>query len=170
MGDATIGDVVTTTHYVNNDNWREGSYGNWTTIGSSDPMDGMTWENQVGYNEYLASENEDEANKWYAWQFPSTAFSSGGVNDNPDYLSVAMVPNSLDKPSSYWLNSGFASKENLNNLHPYLEVNTFSTNPSAVPEPSTILLLGGGLLGTFLRKRRRCSDDKTLLTSKGSLL
>lgn len=149
MGDAVIGDVITSTHYVNNDNWREGPYNNWTTIESSDPLDGMTYNNQVGYNEFLAAENEDDANKWYAWEFPSTAFSTGGVNDNPNYLSLAMVPNALDKPSSWWLVSSFASQENLSNPHPYLEVNL-----SPVPEPSTILLLGGGLVGVFMKRKR----------------
>lgn len=149
MGDAVIGDVITKTHYVNNDNWWEGPYGNWTTIESSDPLDGMTYNNQVGYNEFLASENENDANKWYAWGFPSTAFSSGGVNDNPNYLSLAMVPNALDKPSSWWLVSSFASKENLSNPHPYLEVNL-----SPVPEPTTLSLLGLGLLGCIFKKRK----------------
>lgn len=151
LGDAVIGDVITSTHYVNNDNWWEGPYSNWTTIESSNPLDGMTYNNQVGYNEFLASENEDDADKWYSWEFSPAAFALGGINDNPNYLSLAMVPNALDKPSSWWLVSSFASKENLSNPHPYLEVNI---SPSPVPEPSTILLFSSGLMGALFRKRR----------------
>jgi hypothetical protein len=151
MGDAVVGDVITKIHYANNDNWWEGPYSNWTTIESSDPLDGMTYNNQVGYNEYLASENEDEANKWYTWEFPSTAFSSGGVNDNPNYLSLAMVPNSLNKSSSWWLVSSFASQENLSNPHPYLEVDA----SPVVPEPATILLFSSGLVGVFIRRKKK---------------
>lgn len=150
MGDAVIGDVITSIHYANNDNWWEGPYSNWTTIESSNPLDGMTYNNQVGYNKFLASENEDAADKWYSWEFPSTAFSTGGVNDNPNYLSLAMIPNALDKPSSWWLVSSFASKENLSHSFPYLEVDA----SPVVPEPSTILLLGAGLVGAFHRRRR----------------
>lgn len=149
MGDAVIGDVVTNIHYVNNDNWWEGPYYNWTVIDSPNPLDGMTYDNQVGYNEWLASENEDEANKWYSWGFSSSAFSLGGINDNPDYLSLAMVPNSLNKPSSWWLVSSFASKENLYNPHPYLEVYT-----TPIPEPASLLLLSFGLLGLAFKKKR----------------
>ncbi len=149
MGDAVTADVITKIHYVNNDNWWEGPYFNWTTIESSDPLDGMTYNNQVGYSKFLASENEDDANKWYTWEFPATAFSLGGTNDNPNYMSLAMVPNSLDKPSSWWLVSSFASKENLSNPPPYLEVDA----SPVIPEPSTILLLGGGFVGIFYRRR-----------------
>ncbi|MEK6564747.1 MAG: PEP-CTERM sorting domain-containing protein [Candidatus Omnitrophota bacterium] len=150
MGDAAIGDVITSIHYVNNDNWWEGPYRNYTVINSSNPLDGMTYDNQVGYNEYLASENEDGINQWYAWEFSPDAFSIAGINDNPNYLSLAMTPNSLNKSSSWWLVSSFASKENQNNLHPYLEV---YTNP--IPEPATFSLLGLGLAGLALRKKRR---------------
>lgn len=148
MGDAVIGDVITNIHYVNNDNWREGPYGNWTVINSSNPVDGITWDNQVGYNEWLAAENENDSNKWYAWELPSGASAFGGINDNPNYFSLTMVPNSLNKSSSWWLVSRFASQENLLNPHPYLEVHTTS-----VPEPTTLFLLGLGFLGLMLKKR-----------------
>jgi len=48
MGDATVNDVITSIHYVNNDKWWEGPYQNWTVIDSSNPMDGLTYDNQVG--------------------------------------------------------------------------------------------------------------------------
>lgn len=124
MGDAVIGDVIIKIYYVNNDNWWEGPYHDWTIINSSNPLDGITYDNQVGYNDYLVAENEDGANKWYSWEFQANAFSLGGINDNPDYLSLAMVPNSLNKSTSWWLVSSFASKENLSNPSPYLEVYT----------------------------------------------
>lgn len=150
MGDAVVGDVITSIRYVNNDKWWEGPFTTPMTIDSSDPMDGMTYDNQVGYNEYLASENEDGTNQWYVWEFSSGAFSLGGINDNPNYLSLAMTPNSLDKSSSWWLVSSFASKENLSNPHPYLEIYT-----TPIPEPSSFLLLGLGLLAQTVSYLKR---------------
>ena len=77
---------------MNKDTWWEGPNYNWTVIDSTNPLDGMTYDNQAGYNEWLDSESEDDANKWYSWEFLSGDFSLGGANDNPDYLSLAMVP------------------------------------------------------------------------------
>jgi len=148
QGDAVVGDVITSIYYANNDNWAEGPYVNYTVINSSDQLDGMTYDNQVGYAEYLATENQDEANIWYGWEFLATAFNTGGINDNPNYLSLAMVPNELNKSSSWYLVSSFASKENTSNPHPYLEVFT-----TPVPEPSTFFLFSTGLLGLVLRRR-----------------
>lgn len=109
----------------------------------------MTYDNQIGYNEYLASESEDETNKWYAWEFLSGDFSLADINDNPNYLSLAMVPNSLEKSSAWWLVSSFASKENLSNPHPYLEIYT-----TPVSEPTTLSLLGLGLAGLLLKIKK----------------
>jgi len=148
QGDAVVGDVITSLHYVPNDHWAEGPYLNWTVINSANPLDGMTFDNQVGFTDFLASENQDGANIWYDWPFLANAFTPGGINDNPDYLSLAMVPNELNKTSAWYLVSSFASKENTSNPHPYLEVRT-----AAVPEPSTVILFGLGLLGSFFARR-----------------
>jgi len=154
QADAVVGDVITSLHYVNNDNWDEGPHLNYTVINSSDPLDGMTFDNQVGFSEFLGAESEDAANIWYDWEFLPGDFALGGVSDDPNYVSLAMVPNELNKTSSWFLVSSFASKENTSNPHPYLEVFT-----TPIPEPSSILLLGLGLLGlTFPRLRRFRSD------------
>jgi len=148
QGDAVVGDVVTSLYYANNDKWSEGPYLNYTVINSSDPLDGMTYDNQVGYAEFLGAENQDAANVWYDWQFLPSDFIPGGVNDNPNYLSLAMVPNELNKSSSWYLVSSFASKENEFNPHPYLEVFT-----TPIPEPSTAFLLVLGLFGLVFSSR-----------------
>ncbi|GEM_PF-4403937 len=148
QGDAVVGDVITNVHYVPNDNWAEGPYLNYTVINSSNPLDGMTFDNQVGFTDFLASENQDGANIWYDWPFLANAFTPGGINDNPNYLSLAMVPNELNKTSAWYLVSSFASKENTDNPHPYLEVRT-----TAVPEPSSIFLLGFGLLSLSVMRK-----------------
>jgi hypothetical protein len=151
MGDAGIKDVITSLYYVNNDNWWEGPYTNWTSISSLNPLDGMTYSNQVGYNNYLASESEDDSNKWYSWIFSANDIHLGGVNDNVDYLSLAMVPNELQQSSSWWLVSSFASKENLTAPHPYMEVYT-----TTIPEPASVALFGiGGLTIGAIRKRQK---------------
>jgi hypothetical protein len=149
MGDAVIEDVITSIYYVNNDDWDQGQHQNWAVINSSNPLDGMTYDNQVGYSEYLATENEQDTNKWYSWEFSANAFLLDEINDNPNYLSLAMVPNELNKSSSWWLVSSFVSKENQSNPHPYIEVHT-----SPVPEPATMLLLGPALLVLIGYKRK----------------
>lgn len=135
QGDAVIGDVRTDIYYVSNDEWWEGPYWTWTVINSSNPLDGMTWDNQVGYDNFLVTENQDDYQGWYSWEFSSSSFIVGGTKDDPNYLTLAMVPNGISKTSAWYLVPSFASTEYHNSipidsrgkLTPYLEVTTIET-------------------------------------------
>ena len=151
LGDAAIEDVLTSIHYVANDAWAEGPYQDWTVINSADPEDGITWDNQVGINEFLDAESEDGTDTWYQWNFTPEMFVPGGSVDDSRLISLAMVPNDLNKQTAWWLVSSFASREYADpSKAPFLRV---ETHP--IPEPSTLLLLGWGALGLASHQRRR---------------
>lgn len=140
QGNAVIRDVKTDIYYVSNDQWKEGSYWTWTVINSSNPLDGMTWDNQVGYGNFLTTEYQNDYKGWYSWDVSPASFSVTGQKDNPNYLTLAMVPNGISKTSQWWLVAAFASTEYhttvpvdyKGNLVPYLEVTTTETNRAPV--------------------------------------
>ncbi len=144
LGDAVVSDVIINLHYVANDAWAEGAFTDWAVIASPDPENGLTWDNQVGVNEFLTTETEDATAMWYAWPFAPEAFTPSGAEDDPALLSLALVPSGLDKTSAWYLVSSFASREFADaSKVPFLRVET----APVVPEPATITLFSLGLLG-----------------------
>lgn len=102
----------------------------------------------------LSLPNTMDFNDFLFFEIDVTPIVRAGLDNNDQYLEFRVEAEEL---------TGYISAgESLSSLHPdsgrlgpqlHLAVNATSGN--VVPEPMTVLLFGGGLIGAYLRKRKR---------------
>ena len=124
-----------------------------TTI--SDYFNGANALTGANANLYLTDQSFDDSTPPNFGAYPLTA--GWAYNATTQTYTYTFTAAQLQTFSSYFLNDGVFAFGLDPDCHFWNNGITFSftTTPTGVPEPTTMILLGSGLAGMYLKKRRR---------------
>ena len=114
--------------YMSDDSWAEN----------------ITWNTRPSFDAALASGSVKNVQNWFSWNLlPQWDYGADLVLSD-GYLSLGVMTDS---------NKKYVNFTSENYYHPYLSI-TYE-QPPPIPTPSTVILLGTGLLGLGILRRRR---------------